>query len=83
MKKIRNLDYTDPKALYFFVDKFVDKIYVNKDKKIAVLIKLSDGIYNSECSDNSTLVDQQSMHVYQKILLSATGIYLNLLFNLS
>lgn len=57
IKKIRDFEITNSNTLQKFVDMFIYRIYVNKDKKIAVLIKLSDGNIQSECSDNSPLVE--------------------------
>ena len=57
IKRIRGFDFTNSNALQKFFDLFVYRIYVNKDKKIAVLFKLSDGNISTEVSDNNNLVE--------------------------
>ena len=57
IKRIRDFDFTNSNALQKFFDLFVYRIYVNKDKKIAVLFKLSDGNISTEVSDNNNLVE--------------------------
>ena len=57
IKRIRDFDFTNSNALQKFLDLFVYRIYVNKDKKIAVLFKLSDGNISTEVSDNNNLVE--------------------------
>ena len=58
VKKIRDFKQTDLKSLQKFADMFIYRIYVNKDKKIAVLFKLSDGLNRTNCSDKYPLVEQ-------------------------
>ncbi len=57
VKKIRDFKQTDLKSLQKFVDMFIYKIYINKDKKIAVLFNLSDGLNRTNCSDKYPLVE--------------------------
>ena len=57
IKRIRDFDFTNSNALQKFLDLFVYRIYVNKDKKIAVLFKLSDGNISRDSSRIRQLVE--------------------------
>ena len=54
---IRDHDLNSEKNIQAFIDTCIDRIYINKDKKIAVFFKLSDGNIQRECSRNVSLVE--------------------------
>ena len=48
IKRIRDYDYTQPNYIQMFIDSFVEAVYISKDKKIAVVLKLDDSNYLSK-----------------------------------
>lgn len=76
IKRIRDFDFTNSNALQKFLDLFVYRIYVNKDKKIAVLFKLSDGNISTEVSDNNNLVELKGNEPGTSLLINKNSVNL-------
>ena len=57
MIKIRDFEFSKPENIQMFIDSCIDYIFLFKNKKIAVLFKLSDGNIQRECSRNVSLVE--------------------------
>ena len=60
LQQIRDYDYMQPNNIQLFIDSFVEAIYVDKNKKIVVVLSLDNNYYSTEhswCSDKSLMVE--------------------------
>ena len=56
LQQIRDYDYMQPNNIQLFIDSFVEAIYVDKNKKIVVVLSLDNNYYSTEHSWCSLII---------------------------
>ena len=60
IKNIRDFDYSQSNYVKLFINTFVDAVYINKDKKIAVVVNVDNSLFIStspKCVSHSRMVE--------------------------
>ena len=79
IKNIRDFDYRQSNYVKLFINTFVDAVYINKDKKIAVVVNVDNSLFIStspKCVSHSRMVELMKCETCTSLVLSKHSIEL-------
>lgn len=79
IKKIRDFDYKQPQYVRMFITSFVDAVYINKDKKIAVVVNVDNSLFittSPKCVSHSSMVELIQCYPNSNLMINYNHIVL-------